>query len=70
MNQQIKQKTTKQKTFTKPFSVKSKMGRRTDESSNLKRKLGFNLHDVINIKEEAVLKSIKDAFEGEGIQTQ
>ena len=46
------------------------MGRRTDESSNLKRKLGFNLHDVINIKEEAVLKSIKDAFEGEGIQTQ
>ena len=33
-------------------------------------KLGFRLHDVINTKEQTVLKSIKDAFEGEDMQTQ
>ena len=43
---------------------------RTDESCNLKRNLGFILHDVINTKEQTVLKSIKDAFEGEDMQTQ
>ena len=43
---------------------------RTDESCNLKRNLGFRLHDVINTKEQTVLKLIKDAFEGEDIQTQ
>ena len=43
---------------------------RTDESCNLKRNLGFRLHDVINTKEQTVLKSIKDAFEGEDMQTQ
>ena len=43
---------------------------RTDESCNLKKKLGFRLHDVINTKEQTVLKSIKDAFEGEDMQTQ
>ena len=43
---------------------------RTDESCNLKRKLGFNLRDVINTKEQTVLTSKKDAFEGEDIQTQ
>ena len=37
----------------------------TDESSNLKKKLGLRLHDVIDTKEQIVLKSIKDAFEGE-----
>ena len=31
-------------------------------------KLGFRLHDVINTKEQTVLKSIIDAFEGEGMQ--
>ena len=41
---------------------------RTDESCNLKRNLGFRLHDVINTKEQTVLKSIIDAFEGEGMQ--
>ena len=40
-----------------------------DESCNLKRNLGFKLHDVINIKEQTVLNSIKDAFE-EYMQTQ
>ena len=43
---------------------------RTDESFKLKRNLGFNLHDVINTKEQTVLRSIKDAFEGEDMQTQ
>ena len=44
------------------------MDRRTDKSCNLKRNLGYNLHDVINTKEQTVLKSIIDAFEGEGMQ--
>ena len=43
---------------------------RTDESCNLKRNLGFKLHDVINTKEQTVINSIKDAFEGEDMQTQ
>ena len=46
------------------------MDRRTDKSCNLKRNLGYNLHDVINTKEQTVLKSIIDAFEGEYMQTQ
>ena len=46
------------------------MDYRTDESCSLKRNLGFNLHDVTNAKEQTVLKSIKDAFEGEDMQTQ
>ena len=36
---------------------------RRDESCNLKKNLGFILHDVINIKEPTVISSIKDAFE-------
>ena len=46
------------------------MNCRTDESCNLKRNLGFTLHDVINTKEQTVINSIKDAFEGEDMQTQ
>ena len=41
-----------------------------DESCNLKKNLGFRLHDVINTKEQTVLKSIKHAFEGEDMKTQ
>ena len=29
-----------------------------------KKKLGFNLHDMFNTKEQTILKSIKDPFEG------
>ena len=36
---------------------------RKDGSCNLKRNLGFRLHDVINTKEQTVLKSVKDASE-------
>ena len=43
---------------------------RTDESCSLKKILGFNLHDVVNTKEQVVLNSRKDAFEGENLQTQ
>ena len=38
------------------------MDGRTDESCSLKTNLGFNLHDVINTKEQIILRSIKDAF--------
>ena len=43
---------------------------RTPESCKFKRYLGFKLHDVISCKEQTVLESIKDTFEGENIQTQ
>ena len=46
------------------------MDRRADELCNLKRNLGFNLHDLINTKEQIALKSIKDAFEGESKRSQ
>ena len=35
-----------------------------------KKFLGFRLHDVVYTKEQTVLKSIKDAFEGDDMQTQ
>ena len=47
------------------LALKVIMGCRTDESCNLKRNLGFKLHDVINTKKQTVLESIKNAFEGE-----
>ena len=40
------------------------------ESNNLKEDLGLNLYDVSNTKEQTVLKLIKEAFEGENMQTQ
>ena len=46
------------------------MNYRTDESCKFKRNLGFTQHDVINTKEQTVIDSIKDAFEGENMQTQ
>ena len=42
----------------------------TDESCNLKRNLEFTLHDVINTNEQTIINSIKDAFEGEDMETQ
>ena len=46
------------------------MDHRTDESCNLKIKLGFNPIDIINIKEQTIIRAIKDAFDGENMQTQ
>ena len=52
------------------LALKAIMGCRTDKSCNVKRNLGFKLYDVIYAKEQAVLKLIKYAFEGEDVQTQ
>ena len=52
------------------LALKIIMDCRTDESCSLKRNLGFNLHDVINTKEQTVLRSIKDALEEEDVQAQ
>ena len=42
---------------------------RADELCNLKKDLRFRLHDVINAKKQVAINSIKDAFEGENMQT-
>ena len=52
------------------LALKIIMDCRRDESCNLKRKLGFTLHDVINTNKETVINSIKDVFKGEDMQTQ
>ena len=52
------------------LALKTIMNCRTDESCSFKINLGFRLHDVINTKEQTVINSIKDAFEGEDMQTQ
>ena len=52
------------------LALKIIMDCRTDEPCSLKRSLGFNLHDVINAKKQTILRSIKNAFEGEDMQTQ
>ena len=52
------------------LALKVIMDCRTDESCKFKRNLEFTLHDVINTKEQTVINSIKDAFEGENMQTQ
>ena len=36
----------------------------------LRSKFGFNQYDITLTKEQPVLKSVKDAFEGENMQTQ
>ena len=43
---------------------------RTDKACSFKKNIGFNLHDVINTKEQTIINSIKDAFERENIQGQ
>ena len=52
------------------LALKIIMGCRTDESCSFKTNLGFKLHDVVNTIEQPVINSIKDAFEGEDMQTQ
>ena len=52
------------------LALKIIMNCRTDESCSFKRNLGFRLHNVINTKEQTVINSIKDAFEGEDMQAQ
>ena len=38
------------------------------DSCNFKRKLGLNPLNAINSKQQALLREIKDAFEGENMQ--
>ena len=52
------------------LALKIIMDCRTDEARNLKKNLGFKLHDVINTKEQTVRNSLKEAFEGEDMQSQ
>ena len=52
------------------LALKIIMDCRTDKSCSFLKKLGFKLYDVINTKEQTVINSIKDTFEGENIQTQ
>ena len=39
-------------------------------NSRTEKKLRFTLHDVINTKEQTVISAIKEAFEGENMETQ
>ena len=52
------------------LALKLIMDRTTDELRNLKLNLGFRLHDGINTKQQTVINSIQDVFEGEDMQTQ
>ena len=47
------------------LALKIIMGCRTDKYGSFKRNLEFKLRDVIYTKEQTVINSIKDAFEGE-----
>ena len=40
------------------------------KSTDIRFKLGFNQYDITLTKEQSVLKSIMDAFEGKNMQTQ
>ena len=62
-------KQTNRRVLRSDLALKVIMDHKTDESCNLKRNLGFRLHNVINTKEQTVLPSTKDAFEGEDMQT-
>ena len=42
----------------------------TPKSIECRSKLGFNQYDITLTKEQSVLKSVMDAFEGENMQTQ
>ena len=42
----------------------------TPKSIEFRSKLGFNEYDITLTKEQSVLKSVMDAFEGENMQTQ
>ena len=52
------------------LALKIIMGCRTDKSCCLKKNLGLKLYDVIKIKEQTIINSIKETFEGENMQTQ
>ena len=51
-----------------PFIMHCKVA--TPKSIEFKSKLGFNQHDITLNKEQLILRSIMDTFEGENMQTQ
>ena len=63
--EKIPKKQPSRRFLRKDLALKVIMDCSTDESCNLKRNLGFKLGNVINTKKQTVLKSIKNAFEGE-----
>ena len=52
------------------LALKIIMDCRSSTAIEFRSKLGFNQHDITLAKEQSVLRSIMDAFEGENIQTQ
>ena len=68
VNEPIKQPN--RRFLRKDLALKIIMDCKTDESCNLKKNLGFTLHEVISTKEQTIINSIKDTFEGEHMQTQ
>ena len=52
------------------LALKIIMDCRTVAARKFREKLGFISHDMINTKGQTVLGTIKDAFEGENMQTQ
>ena len=60
----MNQKTNQKNNQTECFSIKIQ-----HYSYKFKRKLGFDLLDVTNTKEQTILGAIKKAFEGEIMQT-
>ena len=42
----------------------------TPNSIEFRSKIGFNQWDITLTKEQSVIKSVMDAFEGENVQTQ
>ena len=64
-------KTRKQKFFLhKDLALKVILDCKTTDSCKFKRKLGLNLLYASNFKQQTVLGAIKDAFEGENMQTE
>ena len=51
------------------FTLNSIQKCKIDKSCDIKLSIGFRLHDLFNVGEQSVLKSIKDAFEGENMPT-
>ena len=52
------------------LALKVIMNCRTDKKGKFFKKLGFKIHDVINTKEQTVISTTKDAFEGKNMQRQ
>ena len=43
---------------------------RTDKSCSFEKTLGFKLYDVISTKNQTIIHSVKDTFQGENMQSQ